>query len=131
MSIPLRIKDETTSGEVISENVLSFPAEKITAQELIEGRVGLEVETYNSSSENRFFGLVQPSDSEKELNGFRLKKKRKIDVSAQKKTAINAFSNNGFFLLVNDKQVEDLNETIIITPNTNVVFLKLIPLVGG
>jgi hypothetical protein len=76
-------------------------------------------------------GLIQPKDSEKDLNGYKVKKNRIVDVELQISTALAAFKNNGFFLLVNDKQLTELDDEIIITPNTSVSFLKLIPLVGG
>jgi hypothetical protein len=34
-------------------------------------------------------------------------------------------------LLVDDRQVEELEEVIEIRPDTTVTFLKLVPLVGG
>lgn len=131
MAVALRIKDENTSGEVISEGVVQFPAEKISVQELIEARVTQEVEAYNASLNGKFMGLIQPSASEKDLNGFKLKKGKKVNIEEQQQTAITAFQSNSFFLLVNDKQVTELDDTIIITPKTIVGFLKLTPLVGG
>jgi hypothetical protein len=42
-----------------------------------------------------------------------------------------AFYTNGFILLVDDRQVDELEEEIEIRPHTTVTFLKLVPLVGG
>ena len=131
MNVALKIQDETSSGKVISEGIVRFPAERITVQELIEARVSQEVESYNVTMSGKFTGLVQPSESETMLNGFRLTQGKQVDVERQKKIAINAFQSSGFFLLVNNRQVTELDDVVIITPNTTVSFLKLIPLVGG
>ncbi|MFG2330403.1 hypothetical protein ACGFMM_12320 [Streptomyces sp. NPDC048604] len=45
--------------------------------------------------------------------------------------AVDAFGRNGFLVLVGDRQVEDLDETVELGPDTEVTFLKLVPLVGG
>ena len=131
MSVALEIRDEKTNGDLISESVLQFPADRVSVRQLIETRVRTEVEKYNASSRVRFLGLIQPNDSENVLNGFKVKKNKAVNGEKQVLAAINAFEGNGFFLLVNDKQLCDLEEVFIITPNTSVVFLKLIPLVGG
>lgn len=132
MSVALKIVDETSSGEVIHESIIQFPAQTVSVRALIEARVKAEVDRYHSSSDKkRFFGLVQPSDSEVELNGYSRKNYKKIDVVKQQKIAIDAFESNGFFLLVNDQQLTGLDDDFIITPNTSVSFIKLIPLVGG
>lgn len=131
MVVALKIKDETPLGELISESILQFPVARISVKELIEQRVEKEVFQYNSSSAERFHGLVQPTEFECELNDVRLRKEKRIDVVEQKCIAVEAFSRNRFFLLVNDKQLTRLDDEILITPNTTVTFLKLVPLVGG
>lgn len=131
MAVALKISDESAGGETVFESLLHFPAETISVRELIEVRVQTEVERYNASAKENFMGLIQPSNSEQALNGYRMRKNRKVDMLAQQEVAIRAFQSNGFFLLVNDRQITELDEQIIIAPNTSVVFLKLTPLVGG
>ncbi|TDO95377.1 hypothetical protein [Marinomonas balearica] len=131
MGFALNIQDETTSGDVINSTIIQFPAEIVSVRTLIETRVAAEVEKYREQKQEEFFGLVRPKDAEEELNGFRLKKVKTINLEEQKKVALQAFQTNGFFLLVNDKQLIELDDEIVITPKSRVVFLKLIPLVGG
>ena len=45
--------------------------------------------------------------------------------------ALEAFEANGFFLLVNDRQVESLDQVVPIQETTTVSFVKLVQLVGG
>lgn len=132
MALALKVRDETTSGEVTLEFELSVLSEKITVRELIKQRVTEEVDNYNKNAPNMFRGLVQPSESEQALNGYKLRKKqKKINREKQIQKAIDAFGTSSLILIVNDRQVESLDDEIIVAPNTIVSFLKLIPLVGG
>lgn len=93
---------------------------------------GDEVERFNAKEgETVFRGLVQPTDTETALNGYRLRKPRLLDAEAQCALAVKGFGSNGFFVLVNDRQAESLDEEIIVGPDTKVSFVKLVPLVGG
>ena len=55
----------------------------------------------------------------------------KIDWEAQYARAIEAFTRNGFFVLVDDQQLESLDDEIFVRPGTAISFVKLVPLVGG
>lgn len=110
---------------------LSLASERITAAELIRRRVEAEVEAHNARAGEIFTGLVQPTEAERVLNGFRLKKGRKLNADAQVKTALAAFQRNGFVLLFDDRQVDDPDEVLTVTPNSVALFIKLVPLVGG
>lgn len=131
MGVMLNIQDENTSGKLLAKSVVEFPVECINVKQLIEARVSQEAESYNSARDGNFTGFVQPTESEQLLNGYKLPKGQPIAIEKQKQAAIEAFKSNGFFLLVNDMQLTDLDDEIVITPGTVVVFLKLVPLVGG
>jgi hypothetical protein len=111
--------------------VLALPAERLTVRELIRARVFQEVQAYNERCSRSFWGLVQPTEAECTLNGYRLPRQRRLDAEKQCQRAIEAFQRNGFLILVDDRQVSDLDEEIEVTPATRVTFLKLVPLVGG
>ncbi len=132
MSATLTIRDETTFN-LGDDHVftLGFPTEHVTVRDLIQARVYQEVQDYNTHQPDYFRGLVQPTDAERTLNGFKIREGRRIDWEEQFERAVGAFYRNGFILLVDDRQVEDLDETIEIQPDTTVTFLKLVPLVGG
>ena len=131
MAATLTIHDESATGETLLELTLHLSAERITVRDLIRQRVWHEVEEYNRRKPDTFRGLVQPTDSERTLNGYRLKQPRAIDASTQLAKAIDAFQRNQIIMLVDDRQVESLDEEIILGPNTRVSFLRLTPLVGG
>jgi hypothetical protein len=134
MSTTPKIKDETTfslGGDDDRAFTLDVPDEKISVQELIRARVYREVHDYNHHQPEYFLGLVQPSDAERTLNGFRMRRRRTIDPERHFELAKRAFYFNRFILLVDDRQVDELEDEIEIRPDTTVTFLKLVPLVGG
>ncbi|MGI8859030.1 MAG: hypothetical protein ACR2HO_02595 [Rubrobacteraceae bacterium] len=132
MAATLTVRDETTSP-LDRDHVflLDLPSGRVTVEELIRARVHREVEDFNASRPGHFRGLVQPSGAERTLNGFRVREGRKIDSEEQCGKAMEAFGRNGFILLVDDRQAEELDEEIEVCPETTVTFLKLVPLVGG
>ncbi len=131
MNLTLTIQDTTGTGKVTNSVDVSFEHELVTVKEIIEARVLKEVSEYNTRIPEYFMGLVQPTDAEKTLNGYRLKDRKKIDPEKQVYVALHAFMQNGYFILVNNKQAETLEQEVIITPATTVRFVKLTPLVGG
>jgi hypothetical protein len=78
-----------------------------------------------------FRGMIQPEESEKTLNGWKLKKPRSLDWKRQFNRAVEAFEANQILILVNDRQAESLDEEFTVGSTTTVTFLRLTPLVGG
>ena len=136
MSITLTVRDETAAGNVYHELPLEFPSERISVRELIRERVYQEVQDFNrKQGEQVFRGLVQPTDTERVINGnrteYRMAKHRMIEWKTQFENAIEAFERNGFFILVDDKQAINLDEEFVVGHNTLISFVKLVPLAGG
>ena len=125
------IKDQTLTGNILNEISIQVANETTTLKDVITARVLSEVDNYNNSKLDYFKGLIQPTDTEKTLNGFKVKKKKIIDGEKQVYIALEAFLNNGFFVIVDDEQITDYNKEILVSAKTNISFLKLTPLVGG
>ena len=125
------IKDETFTGDILNEIEIAVEKELVTVSDIISARVYAEVERYNNKSQEYFKGLIQPTDTEKTLNGFKMKKKRKIDPEKQVYVALDAFQKNGYFVLIDNQQAESLEQEVLLTADTTVSFIKLTPLVGG
>ncbi|MFI9099715.1 hypothetical protein ACIGXA_04255 [Streptomyces fildesensis] len=124
--------DETTSGARRDAWGLEIAEERLSVRELIRRRVFQEVAEYNARRSGEFRGLVQPTDTERMLNGcYTLRTPRRIDPEQQAELALTAFGRNGFLVLVGDRQVEELDAEVDLPLGTEVVFLKLVPLVGG
>jgi hypothetical protein len=129
--ILLKIKDTTASGQVIDEATLSMRSNRVTIKDIIEARVLAEVERYNNTLPEYFKGLVQPTQAERTLNGYRMKNRTKVDAEKQVYIALDAFQKNGYFILVDQFQADSLDQEVEVTAHTQISFLKLTPLVGG
>lgn len=131
MAATLTIRDESLGGDTLREWALEVLTERLTVRELIRSRVYQEVQDYNARQGPVFQGLIQPSDAEKDLNGWKLKKPRLLDWKRQFDRAVEAFERNQILVLINDRQAEALDEEFAIEPRTRVTFLRLTLLVGG
>lgn len=134
MAFTVNVCDESNPGERQPAVTLHLPEPTITARELIRARIFEEVKDYNEGRRDHFRGLIQPAAEERALNrnaGEKIRARRKVDWHEQARVAIEAFERNGFLLLVDDRQIDSLSDEIRLRPETQVVFLKLMPLVGG
>ena len=127
----LKIKDETFAGDVLNEIELEIAGQEMAVKDIIEMRVEREVENYNQRTDKFFNGLVVPTDAEKTLNGYKMKRNAKIDAEKQVYLALAAFQKNGYFVLIDDVQSETLDQVVKIGENTKISFIKLTPLIGG
>lgn len=126
-----KIEDENFYGKSLNQILIEIEQDACTLRELIEKRVEVEVEKYNTLLPKYFTGLVQPTESEVTLNGYLVKNRSKIDVEKQIYVALSAFQKNAFFVLVDDEQLSELDEIIEIASERKIRFIKLTPLVGG
>jgi hypothetical protein len=135
MAVTVTITDESGSGRVAGALTLDGIDERITLRDLVRARVREEVVRYNSQREEErgdiFAGLVMPEGAEPARDGFRMPTRRVIDWEQQADRAIRAFTKNGFFVLVGDRQVTDLDEELNLTAGSDIRFIRLVQLVGG
>lgn len=129
--VTLSIRDENFAGKVLHEVLVSFSTEAVTIKDIIDARVKAEVDAYNKKLPEYFNGLIEPTDAEKTLNGYKLRNKKAIDSEKQAYVALDAFQKNGFFVLVDNEQCTSLEQQVTLTADTQISFIKLTPLVGG
>lgn len=127
----LVVFDETARGERIHRVQLKLVSERITVRELIARRIQSEVEKFNLQRPINFKALVQPKDAEETPQGYRLRQHRDLDWRVQADEAEKAFENKGFFVMVDHKEIKDLEQEITIADNTDIAFVKLMPIVAG
>ena len=131
MSIELQVVDETTSGSEASRISLEVESTQLTLRDLIRERVRQEVAVYNENQPEIYYDLVQPENSEKMLNGYRVKTRNPLDWQRQFEAAVRSFEQNGIFVLLDGKAIGSLDDSIELQPGTEVRFLRLVPLMGG
>ena len=56
---------------------------------------------------------------------------QEVNADESVKAALLAFTDGLYFVFVNDQQVEKLDDTFIVRPETRVTFLRLVALAGG
>jgi hypothetical protein len=130
MAVSLTVRDQTGT-RATSELTLPELSERVTLRELIRTRVREEVAKVNAEPDREFRTLVRPTDAEERLNGFRLRRAKRVRWERQAKVAEEGFRRNAFFVLVDGRQVEDLDDELHLTADSDVRFVKLVPLVGG
>lgn len=131
MPSTLTVFDESARGERTNRVRLKLASERLTLRELITRRVQSEVERFNLQRPVNFKALVQPADAQETPNGFRLLQHRDLDSQKQVDEAIKAFENNAFFVLVDQKDIKDLDQELAVTDTVDIAFVKVMPVVGG
>ena len=118
---------------------LRLASERVTAREIIRSRVEVEVDKINQTklqAEHEAFGRSQMilTEAEQRLNAKPPKAwiwAKSLDVEAEVDRATTAFVKRQFLMLLDDRQIEDLDEPIGLRPDSELVFVHLIPLKGG
>lgn len=141
MSAVLKIIDETPGIGRSPSFELRLASERISVRELITKRVNDEIDQLqaeaieNAAAHERtrsFLIRFDPSSPEGRLNSPRAGfKPKRFDRSEETRAACEAFAQRRFLILIDDRQIEDLDEELVVAPHTEVVFLRLVPLRGG
>ena len=103
----------------------------VSVRSLIEARV----DRFLSWQSERQKEIAHPSvgldTREVELNPSRQRKPDSDKRSRMVEESCEAFEKNGFFVLVDGVQKHRLDEMVPLTPESEIRFLQLVPLVGG
>ncbi|WTW99868.1 hypothetical protein OG216_43860 [Streptomycetaceae bacterium NBC_01309] len=108
--------DETTAGARTGAGELAVEEDRLPLREVIRRRVFEEVARFERESLG-----ASPKSGPRHTS----------DPEEQYAAAVKAFARNGFVVLVGDRQIEDLDELLDLRTDTEIVFLKLVALVGG
>ncbi|WP_221799859.1 hypothetical protein [Oceanobacter mangrovi] len=123
MGIRLPAIDQTLTGKYLSEIWLNFESEIITVRELIKQRVAVEFSKRSETPAVFVPDVNEAAHNGEETSGTRLEQFQN--------DALSAFKNNGFFLLFDDRQLTELGEEICITQDSRIMFVQVVPLIGG
>src|SRR5579875_959581 len=130
MSATITVRDEMTADVWMKTLPRGVLTAHITVRDLIRKRVCEEVQGYNQARPEHVHGLIQPTAVERVLNGDTLQRRQQLDWEEQYRRAIAAFERNGFFILVDNRQVESLDDEIELKDGAEISFITLVPLVG-
>jgi hypothetical protein len=129
MSVALKIVDQTLGVDPPVRRELRLASERTTLRELIKRRIDEEVAELNAGSEE-VRPLVTPTEQERRLNKEKPSRQR-IDAERQLAAAVEAFERTRIVIIVDGKQMLELDRPITVSPDTEIRFIKLVPLVGG
>jgi hypothetical protein len=121
---------------------LRLVSERVTPREIIRRRVEAEVEVLNQRkiayaaghARTRSFLIDIDAASPEAVLNLPLKSKRGghlARVEEETGRALAAFGRQHFIMLFDDRQIDDLDLEVTVTPESKVVFLYLTPLKGG
>ncbi len=113
-------------------------AETLTLQDFLTRVVRQEVEAFkNRQEERKLVRVLSKEDIEKGLakgkvdSGGLEHEPQDVDPVAAVENALVAFKDGLYYVFVDDKQALSLEEEISLMPDSRVLFLRLVPLVGG
>ena len=127
----VRLVDETPGRVEQLWLSIETPKERLTLRELIRLRVEREVQRYNACRPERYHGLIEVEEAERILQGDRPAPDKALDALEQAERACKSFERHGFFVSVDGRSIGSLDEEILIGPETDIRFLKIVPLMGG
>jgi hypothetical protein len=131
MSVALKVVDQTLGVHPPITRQLRLVSERTTLREVLRRRIDEEVAELNAGRDE-IQPLVTPAEQERRLNGEKpVPTPRIVDAGKQFSAAVEAFERRRIVIIVDRQQVLDLDQPIVVTPDTEVRFLKLVPLVGG
>ena len=127
-TVQVTVLDQASSGEILNQLKMEFQSATVTLRDLISGRVRQETKRLFESSNRSIYSLIGQTD----LETSRIKPLDMSLVQDEKvKYALEMFQKNSFLVLVDDLQVTSLDQEIRLTNDTEISFLKLVPLIGG
>jgi len=130
MSVKLKIIDKKLGAAEIAAPDLLVPLLTVTARDIVRLRVEAEVERYNETAGASLL-LVEPHWREAELNGNRQQRFRALKLEPQVDAAIEAVEKGRIIMLLDGRQIGDLDEKFVLSPASEARFIRLIPLRGG
>jgi len=130
MSVMLKIIDKEIGAAEIAAPDLLVPLLTVSAREILRLRVEAEVERYNETCGASVL-LIAPHWRETELNPERKLQFRALKLEPQIAMAIEAVEKRRVVMLLDGRQVTDLDEKFVLTPASEARFLRLVPLQGG
>ncbi len=135
MSVTVKGSEQSIIGGIVDDFQLELSGERVTAKELIRSRVFQKVKDYNASQSQRedytSDKLVPRKESELTLNGRRDEMNPMADWQTEFRHAIESFRKNQILVLVDEKQLTNLDEVVQLNATSEISFLRLTVLAGG
>jgi hypothetical protein len=144
----ITILEQDLCGKPSGELTFELLTETVTVRELIRSRVYERVQDHARGTASADGGrlpaignvpfvkpaesMVESTEAERALNGTQTARaERQVDWRPEFEQACKAFETNQLLVLVDSRQVSELDEVVTVRHDSRVAFMKLVPLVGG
>lgn len=125
------MRDVSRSGHALGgARIADLPA-RITLGELLRARIHAEVAAYNADPGPTFSGLVQPEDSVRHTDGYRMEQPRPLDPGQLVTAAEEAVTAGMLSFRVGDETVTDLEREIDVDGHDEVVAVLERPVIAA
>lgn len=124
------MRDVTRAGRELSRSHLTDLPASLSLGALLDRRIRTEVETYNEQPGPVFVGLVQPADSIRHSDGFRMRQARELDVDVAVAAARHAVAVGTLAFQLGDERVTDLEAAVDVDEHEEVVAVLERPVVA-
>ena len=108
MSKTILINDETHCGKILNQVMLTLEGDCITLGELLKKRIEQEVDDANAKKTPKEKAIFKKQATTAHI-------------------ALYPFRENGFFVLINNKQIKDLDHPIPLNNGLRIRFIELHP----
>jgi hypothetical protein len=134
----------TISGKVMGKSQptfshwqVSIPEAETTLEHLLTQIVRAEVEGFRDrQQQRRLTRILSPTEIEWGVTQGKVESggsdlAQTVDLQGAIATALQAFSDGLYLVFIDDQQQAELTGLVRIRPNSELIFLRLVPLVGG
>jgi len=143
MGLILNITESTFGSNTSTPVTLHLPAERMTLADLIQRRAEAQVEErqrqleaktedrspFTTLKESLLSGKTGTSRSARSFQG--IDSGVLPDPERAGYVALEAFKQNAFFVIIDGEQREELQEELLLRDDSEVEFIRLMPLIGG
>jgi hypothetical protein len=124
------MRDVTRAGRELSRSYLTDLPASLSLGQLLDTRVRTEVETYNQQPGPVFVGLVQPADSIRHSDGFRMRHARELNVDVAVAAARQAVAVEMLVFELAGERVTDLEAPVELDRHDEVLAVLERPVVA-
>lgn len=109
----------------------------VSLRSLLTYLVQAEVDAFQvRQSQRRLLRILSPEQiqlglEEGKIDSGGSELEQSVDVEAAVETALQAFADGLYYVFVDDQQIEQLETPVKLSPRSQLLFLRLVPLVGG
>lgn len=126
----IRMRDVSRSGHVLGGARVGDLPERLTIRELLRARIRGEVAAYNADPGATFAGLVQPADSIRHTDGYRMEEPRPLDPDQLITAAEEAVAADMLSFRLGAETVSDLDRELVVAEHDEVVAVLERPVIA-